>query len=195
MHLPFSSGTTGLPKRVELSHRSLTTMLRQISAAMPIGPGDGALALAPFPHPMGMMLTGLWPLSQGATIVTASKFEPALFLTAITEHRLTLVVVPPVLRHGRCRQLAPQRRSRPGRPRGLRVRRRPIKDLIKVKGFQVAPAELEQVLLAHPAVGDAAVCPAISAPRVAIQVEGFGPRCGGYTASMIRHQFRPGNPH
>jgi acyl-CoA synthetase (AMP-forming)/AMP-acid ligase II len=36
-----------------------------------------------------------------------------------------------------------------------------IKDLIKVKGFQVAPAELEQVLLAHPAAGDAAVCPAI----------------------------------
>jgi acyl-CoA synthetase (AMP-forming)/AMP-acid ligase II len=32
-----------------------------------------------------------------------------------------------------------------------------IKDLIKVKGYQVAPAELEQVLVAHPAVSDAAV--------------------------------------
>jgi acyl-CoA synthetase (AMP-forming)/AMP-acid ligase II len=34
-----------------------------------------------------------------------------------------------------------------------------LKELIKVKGYQVAPAELEAVLLAHPAVVDAAVIP------------------------------------
>jgi acyl-CoA synthetase (AMP-forming)/AMP-acid ligase II len=33
------------------------------------------------------------------------------------------------------------------------------KELIKYKGFQVAPAELEAILLAHPAVADAAVIP------------------------------------
>jgi acyl-CoA synthetase (AMP-forming)/AMP-acid ligase II len=32
-----------------------------------------------------------------------------------------------------------------------------VKELIKYKGYQVAPAELEAVLLAHPAVADAAV--------------------------------------
>ena len=32
-----------------------------------------------------------------------------------------------------------------------------LKELIKYKGFQVAPAELEAVLLTHPAVADAAV--------------------------------------
>jgi acyl-CoA synthetase (AMP-forming)/AMP-acid ligase II len=32
-----------------------------------------------------------------------------------------------------------------------------LKELIKVKGFQVAPAELEAILRAHPAVADAAV--------------------------------------
>jgi acyl-CoA synthetase (AMP-forming)/AMP-acid ligase II len=32
-----------------------------------------------------------------------------------------------------------------------------VKELIKYKGYQVAPAELESVLLAHPAVADAAV--------------------------------------
>lgn len=32
-----------------------------------------------------------------------------------------------------------------------------VKELIKVKGFQVAPAELEAVLLAHPGIADAAV--------------------------------------
>jgi acyl-coenzyme A synthetase/AMP-(fatty) acid ligase len=34
-----------------------------------------------------------------------------------------------------------------------------VKELIKYKGLQVAPAELEAVLLSHPAVADAAVIP------------------------------------
>jgi acyl-CoA synthetase (AMP-forming)/AMP-acid ligase II len=34
-----------------------------------------------------------------------------------------------------------------------------LKELIKYKGFQVAPAELEAVLLRHPAIADAAVVP------------------------------------
>lgn len=33
----------------------------------------------------------------------------------------------------------------------------PVKELVKYKGYQVAPAELEAVLLSHPAVADAAV--------------------------------------
>jgi 4-coumarate--CoA ligase len=34
-----------------------------------------------------------------------------------------------------------------------------LKELIKYKGFQVAPAELEAMLIAHAAVADAAVVP------------------------------------
>ena len=34
-----------------------------------------------------------------------------------------------------------------------------LKELIKVKGYQVAPAELEALLLEHPAIADAAVIP------------------------------------
>jgi acyl-coenzyme A synthetase/AMP-(fatty) acid ligase len=34
-----------------------------------------------------------------------------------------------------------------------------VKELIKYKGFQVAPAELEAILLTHPAIADAAVIP------------------------------------
>ena len=39
-----------------------------------------------------------------------------------------------------------------------------LKELIKYKGLQVAPAELEAVLLTHPAVADAAVIPAPTTP-------------------------------
>jgi acyl-coenzyme A synthetase/AMP-(fatty) acid ligase len=42
----------------------------------------------------------------------------------------------------------------------LRLYRRPLKELIKYKGYQVAPAELEALLLTHPAIADAAVVPA-----------------------------------
>lgn len=34
-----------------------------------------------------------------------------------------------------------------------------LKELIKYKGFQVAPAELEAMLIAHPSIADAAVVP------------------------------------
>ena len=39
------------------------------------------------------------------------------------------------------------------------------KEVIKVKGFQVAPAELEAVLRSHPAVADAAVIPVPASER------------------------------
>lgn len=37
-----------------------------------------------------------------------------------------------------------------------------LKELIKYKGFQVAPAELEALLLSHPHISDAAVVPYVS---------------------------------
>jgi len=40
-----------------------------------------------------------------------------------------------------------------------------MKELIKYKGFQVAPAELEAVLLSHPNIADAAVIPVLMMRR------------------------------
>ncbi len=58
---------------------------------------------------------------------------------------------------GVLRRLVPHRRRRLPRRRRLAADHRPAKEMIKVRGFQVAPAEIEAVLHGHPAVEDCAV--------------------------------------
>ena len=46
--LPYSSGTTGVPKGVMLTHRQIGTNLAQLQSAAPTGPGERILAVLPF---------------------------------------------------------------------------------------------------------------------------------------------------
>lgn len=46
--LPYSSGTTGTPKGVMLTHRSIATNLVQLEPLVPTGPGERILAVLPF---------------------------------------------------------------------------------------------------------------------------------------------------
>jgi acyl-CoA synthetase (AMP-forming)/AMP-acid ligase II len=96
--LPYSSGTTGLPKGVMLTHRACIANVLQTVAALRIGPEDRTLAVAPFSHAVGWGVVANCALQIGATIVTLPRFEPHAFLGAIQEHRVTqTVVVPPVV--------------------------------------------------------------------------------------------------
>jgi acyl-CoA synthetase (AMP-forming)/AMP-acid ligase II len=274
--LPYSSGTTGLSKGVELTHANLVTNLRQAQAVLGFREDDVVLAVAPFFHAMGFNLVLHAGLAAGATVVTMPRVDLPGFLDAVQRHRVTLtIVVPPVAlalaghplvdsydlsslrllgvgaaplgaeterrcaerlgclvaqgygmteaaaviavapphapRPGSVGRLVPGTEARvvdptggadlgPGRTgelwvRGPQVmrgyRHRPeatahtvdgdgwlhtgdlcyldddgylyvvdrLKELIKYKGYQVAPAELEHLLLTHPAVADAAVVP------------------------------------
>ncbi|MEV4516268.1 AMP-binding protein [Dactylosporangium sp. NPDC049525] len=97
--LPFSSGTTGLPKGVELTHTALVTNVRQTMAALPYAEDDVILAIAPFCHVIGLNLLLATGLAAGATVVTLPAFDLDAFLRTIQDHRVTLtIVVPPIVR-------------------------------------------------------------------------------------------------
>ncbi|MQS10988.1 4-coumarate--CoA ligase family protein [Streptomyces kaniharaensis] len=276
--LPYSSGTTGLPKGVMLTHRSIATNLAQCDALYRPAEGERVLAVLPFFHIYGLAALLNQPLRCGATVVVLPRFDLEQFCRTIEEQKVqALIVAPPIalalakhpvverfdlssveyllcgaapldnglasacarrlgLRHllqgygmtelspvshlisrqdpapspGAVGRLLPSTELRvtaldgdgtdlgPGEPGELLIRGpqvmkgyfgRPsdtaaiiddeawlhtgdigyvddrgylhivdrVKELIKYKGYQVAPAELEAVLLAHPEIADAAV--------------------------------------
>ncbi|MBQ0998937.1 4-coumarate--CoA ligase family protein [Streptomyces sp. RK62] len=96
--LPYSSGTTGIPKGVMLTHRQIATNLAQLEPAIPAGPGDRILAVLPFFHIYGLTALMNAPLRVGATVVVLPRFDLETFLAAIQNHRITgLYVAPPIV--------------------------------------------------------------------------------------------------
>ncbi|GAA2450087.1 4-coumarate--CoA ligase family protein [Streptomyces mauvecolor] len=96
--LPYSSGTTGVPKGVMLTHRNIATNLAQLHPLVPMVPGERILAVLPFFHIYGMTALMNAPLRSGATVVVLPRFELDQFLGAIEKHRITgLYVAPPIV--------------------------------------------------------------------------------------------------
>ncbi|MGZ3116175.1 4-coumarate--CoA ligase family protein [Streptomyces sp. H62] len=96
--LPYSSGTTGTPKGVMLTHRQIATNLAQLEPLVPAGPGERILAVLPFFHIYGLTALMNAPLRLGATVVVLPRFDLEQFLAAIQNHRITgLYVAPPIV--------------------------------------------------------------------------------------------------
>ncbi len=95
--LPYSSGTTGLPKGVMLRHDNLVANLEQFQASFPIGEDDTLIGVLPFFHIYGMTVIMNQGLRNGATIVTMPRFDLDQFLGLIEQHGVTRAyVVPPI---------------------------------------------------------------------------------------------------
>lgn len=95
--LPYSSGTTGRPKGVMLSHRNLVANVEQARGLLDVGPEDRVLALLPFFHIYGLTVLLNLALRQRARLVTMPRFDLPEFLRIIQDHRCSyLFIAPPV---------------------------------------------------------------------------------------------------
>lgn len=95
--LPYSSGTTGRPKGVMLTHRNVVTNVEQTDVASPIQQDDTVIAFLPFFHIYGMTVLMNLFLAKGAAVVTLPRFDLQRFLELTQDHKATrLFIVPPV---------------------------------------------------------------------------------------------------
>jgi acyl-CoA synthetase (AMP-forming)/AMP-acid ligase II len=100
--LPYSSGTTGVPKGVMLTHRNLVANICQVTARIRVRADGSAagreIAALPFFHIYGLVSIMNIPLYSGGTVVTMPRFDLAEFLRVVQDYRITRAcVVPPIV--------------------------------------------------------------------------------------------------
>jgi acyl-CoA synthetase (AMP-forming)/AMP-acid ligase II len=96
--LPYSSGTTGGPKGVMLTHLNLVANLCQTESVLQVKETDVAIGILPFFHIYGMTVIMNSVVHRGGTVVTMPRFDLDQFLTTLQDHRVTRAyLVPPIV--------------------------------------------------------------------------------------------------
>jgi 4-coumarate--CoA ligase len=105
-YILYSSGTTGLPKGVQTTHRNTVFNLLAYQAIQkdlsgrvgPDGQRDCIICVLPFYHALGLILVMTHPLKIGYNAIVMPSFDLEAYCRTIQEHRVTfLYMVPPIV--------------------------------------------------------------------------------------------------
>ena len=107
--LLFTSGSSGEPKGVVLSHRNILGNVEQFNVLLDASKEDAILASLPFFHSFGSTVTLWYPLVEGVrTVTTPNPLESAKNAALIERYKLTLLLAAPTFLRGYLRKVEPQ---------------------------------------------------------------------------------------
>jgi len=95
--LMYTSGTTGKPKGVMLTHGNVTANAHIISAEHRLGPEDRVTAILPLYHINAFAVTMLAPLAHAGSLVMPPKFSASQFWDMAARHRCTWINMVPTI--------------------------------------------------------------------------------------------------
>jgi fatty-acyl-CoA synthase len=91
VNIQYTSGTTGFPKGVMLSHRNIIGNARTLARRMGLAPEDRVAMVVPLFHCFGCVVCVLGAASAGATLCALPAFEPGAALRLVDEERCTIL--------------------------------------------------------------------------------------------------------
>ncbi|MCC6747757.1 MAG: AMP-binding protein [Deltaproteobacteria bacterium] len=95
--LIFTSGTSGHPKGVMLTHKNFTYMVSELSSVFDFTPNDGSLSVLPLHHTFEFSAGLLMPLASGAAITYLPELTGEAITSALKEGHTTAIVGVPAL--------------------------------------------------------------------------------------------------
>ena len=91
VNMQYTSGTTGFPKGVMLSHHNITNNGYLTGIHMKFTPEDKCCICVPLFHCFGVVLATMCCLTHGSTQVMIERFDPLLVLASIHKERCTVL--------------------------------------------------------------------------------------------------------